>query len=44
MRRQGIDLKAADKAKADLYREFLPALNSGGIELLDLPRLAVSSR
>ena len=40
MRRQGIDLKAADKAKSDLYREFLPALNSGGIELLDLPRLA----
>ncbi len=40
MRRQGIDLKAADKAKTDLYREFLPALNSGGIELLDLPRLA----
>ena len=39
MRRQGLELKAADKTKSDIYRELLPHLNSGTVELLDLPRL-----
>ncbi len=39
MRRQGIHLRPAGKPKSDLYRELLPALNSGGVELLDVPRL-----
>ena len=29
----------ADEPKSDLYREFLPLLNSGQVELLDQPRL-----
>jgi hypothetical protein len=36
----GIEYDVADRAKSDLYRELLPALNSGKIELLDVPRLA----
>jgi hypothetical protein len=32
-------VKAADRAKSDLYLDFLPLLNSGSAELLDLPRL-----
>ncbi len=39
MRRQGIHLRPAGKPKSDLYRELLPALNSGGVELLDIGRL-----
>jgi len=39
IRKQGIDLKPAGKPKSDLYRELLPMLNSGGVELLDIPRL-----
>jgi hypothetical protein len=39
MRKQGIDLRPAGKPKSDLYRELLPSLNSGGVELLDIPRL-----
>jgi len=39
MRRQGVDLRPAGKPKSDLYREFLPMLNSGGVDLLDIPRL-----
>jgi hypothetical protein len=30
----------SDKAKSDIYRDLLPVLNSGRVELLDLPRLA----
>jgi hypothetical protein len=36
----GILYIAADKPKSDLYRDLLPVLNSGRVELLDLPRLA----
>jgi hypothetical protein len=36
----GIGYKCADKPKSDIYRDLLPALNSGQVELLDLPRLA----
>ena len=35
----GIEYLLTDKSKADLYRELLPAINSGLVELLDHPRL-----
>jgi len=30
---------SCEKPKSDLYKEFLPLLNSGMVELLDQPRL-----
>ncbi|HWX42071.1 MAG TPA: hypothetical protein VN345_13065 [Blastocatellia bacterium] len=38
-RAHGIELSQAAKPKSDIYRDFLPVLNSGGVELLDNPRL-----
>ena len=38
-RKYGINYVPADKAKSDIYREFLPVLNTGEVELLDNPRL-----
>lgn len=35
----GVAYEPAEKPKSDLYRDFLPLLNSGRVELLDLPRL-----
>ena len=35
----GIRYEAAAKAKSDLYRDLLPLINSGRVELLDHPRL-----
>jgi hypothetical protein len=35
----GVEYLTADKPKSDLYRDLLPTLNSGRVELLDLPRL-----
>jgi hypothetical protein len=35
----GISCAPSDKTKNDIYREFLPALNSGQVELLDNTRL-----
>ena len=35
----GIEYFPADLTKSDLYRELLPLLNGGRVELLDLPRL-----
>ncbi len=35
----GITYEAAEQPKSDLYRELLPLLNSGQVELLDHPRL-----
>jgi hypothetical protein len=37
---QGIRYVASDATKSDLYRELLPSVNAGRIELLDLHRLA----
>jgi hypothetical protein len=37
--RRGIAYRLADKNKSDLYRDFLPIINSGRVELLDLPKL-----
>jgi hypothetical protein len=39
MRLQGVAYELAEKSKSDIYRDALPALNSGKIELLDNPRL-----
>ncbi|MGI4797883.1 MAG: hypothetical protein ACRYG8_28315, partial [Janthinobacterium lividum] len=38
-RKLGVVYKLADKPKSDIYRDLLPLLNSGKVELLDLPRL-----
>jgi hypothetical protein len=38
-RRAGVVYRVADKPKSDLYRDFLPAVNSRQVELLDHPRL-----
>jgi hypothetical protein len=35
----GIKYEVGDKPKSDLYRDFLPLLNSGQVELLDSDRL-----
>jgi hypothetical protein len=39
-RKNGITISPCAKPKSDIYREILPELNSGRVELLDLPRLA----
>jgi len=36
----GIEYVPSARPKSDLYRDLLPLLNSGRVELLDLPRLA----
>lgn len=38
-RKAGIDYKRAEKPKTELYGDLLPAINSGGVELLDSARL-----
>lgn len=38
-RRLGAWYRASEKPKTDIYREVLPAINSGEVELLDDPRL-----
>jgi hypothetical protein len=40
-REHGVGYRVADQPKSDIYRDTLPLLNSGKVELLDLPRLAV---
>ena len=37
--KRGIAYKVSEKPKSDLYKEFLPLINSRRVELLDLPRL-----
>jgi hypothetical protein len=37
--KHGVTYRTADKTKSDLYREFLPLLTAGRVELLDHPRL-----
>jgi hypothetical protein len=37
--RYGINYQVGDKVKSDLYKEMLPLLNSGQVELLDYPKL-----
>ena len=38
-RSYGIHYEIADKVKSDIYRDMLPLLNSGRVDLLDYPRL-----
>jgi hypothetical protein len=38
-RLHGINYQVADKPKSDLYRDALPLINSGKVELLDHPKL-----
>jgi hypothetical protein len=38
-REHGIGYLCAEKPKSDIYRDVLPMLNSGNVELLDNPRL-----
>ncbi len=38
-RKAGITYELSDRAKSDIYRDCLPLLNSGKVELLDLPKL-----
>ena len=38
-RKLGIDYRPSDRTKIELYRDFLPILNSGQVRLLDSPRL-----
>ena len=39
MRRHGVTVTPSERAKSEIYKEFLPTLNSGNVELLDLKRL-----
>lgn len=38
-RAHGIKYNVADRPKSDIYRDFLPLINSGQVELLDDPKL-----
>jgi hypothetical protein len=38
-RKLGIQYDLSEQSASDLYRDLLPRLNSGQVELLDLPRL-----
>jgi hypothetical protein len=38
--KRGITYNLAEKPKSDLYRDLLPAMNSGMVELPELPRLS----
>jgi hypothetical protein len=40
-REHRIEYVPSEKSKSDIYRELLPLLNSGKVELLDHPRLAM---
>jgi hypothetical protein len=39
-RKMGIEYRLSEQPASDIYRDLLPKLNSGQVELLDLPRLA----
>jgi hypothetical protein len=39
-RAHGVGYQVSGRAKSDIYRDLLPLLNSGRVELLDVPRLA----
>jgi len=40
-REHGITYEVSERTKSDIYRDVLPVFNSGNVELLDLPRIAV---
>ena len=35
----GVTYEAAEQSKSDIYRDFLPLLNTGIVDLLDHPRM-----
>jgi hypothetical protein len=37
--KHGIEYEACPEPKSDIYRDLLPLLNSGAVELLDYPKL-----
>ena len=39
-RSNGITYALAEQSKSDIYRDTLPLINSGKVELLDLPKLS----
>jgi hypothetical protein len=39
MRKLGIRVRPSERTKSDIYRELVPLVNSGRVELLDHPRL-----
>ena len=39
LRKHGVTLQSSEKVKSAIYGELLPLLNSGALELLDVPRL-----
>lgn len=39
LRKHGVDYEPSAKAKSDIYRDLLPLLNSGRVDLLDVTRL-----
>jgi hypothetical protein len=39
-RKQGVTYEPSERVKSDIYRDALPLLTSGMVELLDLPRLS----
>jgi hypothetical protein len=39
MRKYGVTVTSSERSKSDIYRDCLPLINSGGCELLELPRL-----
>lgn len=39
-RKLGIQYKVAERSRSELYLDLLPALNSGQVRLLDIPKLA----
>lgn len=39
-RSNGITYELAEQAKSDIYRDILPLINSGKVELLDLPKIS----
>ncbi len=38
-RKSGVEYTTSDRSKSEIYRDFLPILNSKRVELLDIPRL-----
>ena len=43
-RRHGIEYRAADRSKSDIYLETLPLFSAGGVVLPDLPQLTAELR
>lgn len=39
-RKNGVQYNLSEKVRSDLYRDLLPVLNSGKVELLDIPVLS----